>query len=406
MTSERQPGVLVLTSTYPRWPGDTEPAFVQQLAHGLAASGWRVRVLTPHCVGSLGTESEGSVEVHRYRYWFTGHETLTGAGGIMSRLRQRPFTALLVLPLLLGTFVALCRSLRSGAFDVVHAHWLVPQGILAILATALCRRPAARVLCTAHGGDVFALRGRLCEACRRWVVAHAAHVTAVSRYVHDELVREGADPARLSVASMGVDLRTRFSPVAGVTRDADLILFVGRLVEKKGVAHLIEAMGRLQNSFPAARLAIVGDGPERPRLERLVAASGLESTVRFLGARPQADLPALYSRAAIAVVPSIVDALGDQEGLGLVTIEAIGCGCAVVASDLPAIHDVIEHGVNGLLVRPRDAAALATALSALLRDPGLRARLTGDDVRTALCSRFDWVDVTRRYAAMMRQLRG
>ncbi|MBI4695867.1 MAG: glycosyltransferase [Gammaproteobacteria bacterium] len=397
--------MLALTTTYPRWTGDTEPAFVQNLAQGLAAAGCEVRVLTPSCPGALGYEREGAVEVCRYRYWLAGRETLTGAGGIVSRLRRHPLSGLLVPPLLLATLLAAWRHAASQRATVVHAHWLIPQGVLAIVAAKLSgRRP--RVLATAHGGDVFALRGRLFDRVRRWVVAHADHVTAVSRYVREELIRQGADGSRISVASMGVDLRDRFRPAAGVARDPGRVIFVGRLVEKKGVAVLVEAMDRLRASRADAHLIVVGDGPERSMLERLVAERGLAGGVSFLGARPQAELPALYSSAAVAVVPSIVDALGDQEGLGLVSIEAMGCGCAVVASDLPAIRDAVSDGVNGLLVPPRDPDALATAIAALLGDGGLRERVSGEHVRLALVERFDWQNVARHYAAVIRELDG
>jgi len=390
--------ILVLASTYPASAGDATPGFVHELSRRLVGLGHEVDVITPHLPGSARGELLDGVRVSRFRYCPDRFEGLVGSGGIVSRLRQRPLRLLLVPLFLLAYLFAIEGALRRRRYDVVHAHWLIPQGLLAALLLPRRRLP---FVCTAHGGDLFALQARGFRWLRRLVGARAACVAVVSRYMRDVLEREGPAGARIEVASMGVDLESRFVPVAGVEREPQRLVFVGRLVEKKGVTVLLDAFARLRATHPGTRLDIVGDGPERAGLERQVASLAIGEWVEFLGARPQAELPALYSRAAIAVVPSIVDRVGDQEGLGLVTLEAIGCGCAVVASDLAAIRDVIDDGETGLLARAGDAADFAAKLRRLLDDDALRARL-GESARTRLLG-YDWREVAARYAGLLAQ---
>ncbi len=390
--------ILVLASTYPVKAGDATPGFVHELSRRLVGLGHEVDVITPHLPGSAVAELMDGVRVSRFRYGPDPFEDLVGSGGIVSRLRQRPLRLLLVPLFLLAYLLAIAGALKRDSYDVVHAHWIIPQGLLAALLLPRRRTP---FVCTAHGGDLFALKARGFRWLRRFITARAACVTVVSHYMREVLEREGLPGGRIEVASMGVDLESRFVPVAGVAREPQRLVFVGRLVEKKGVAVLLDAFARLRATHPASRLTIVGDGPERGALEQQAAASGLGGAVEFAGARAQHELPALYSAASIAVVPSIVDRIGDQEGLGLVTLEAIGCGCAVVASDLPAIRDVIVDGETGLLARSGDATDFATKLCRLLDDNALRERL-GESARARLL-RYDWREVTARYADLLAQ---
>jgi glycosyltransferase involved in cell wall biosynthesis len=167
---------------------------------------------------------------------------------------------------------------------------------------------------------------------------------------------------------MGTDLRNLFTPPpASATRDTRHLVFVGRLVEKKGVRYLLDALASLADAYPDLRLTIAGDGPLRRELERRAVDLGIAERVAFLGGVAQASLPELYRRATLAVFPFVVAADGDQEGFGLVIIEAMGCGCPVIANDLAAVHQSIDAGVTGVLAPPGDVAALAAAIAGSLR---------------------------------------
>jgi len=291
--------------------------------------------------------------------------------------------------------------LRRQRFGLIHAHWLVPQGLVAVVARRMAG-VALPLVTTSHGADLFALRGRAFDAMRRLVVNESAQVSVVSTAMRDRLIGGGAEADKIQVIPMGADLQARFTLDARVVRNKHELLFVGRLVEKKGVRVLIEALPDVLRAHPAARVTLVGDGPLAPELRALAARLGVSGHCRFLGMIPQAQLPDLYRRATLLAAPFVVAASGDQEGLGLVQAEAAGCGCPVIAGDVPAVHDAIVHGESGLLVPPGDAQALAAAIRRLLDDHKLRERLARN-ARQHCMAAFDWESVAARYGDLLTE---
>jgi glycosyltransferase involved in cell wall biosynthesis len=209
----------------------------------------------------------------------------------------------------------------------------------------------------------------------------------------------GCNPGNITVQSMGVDLENRFIPAAGSGKTRDLV-FVGRLVEKKGVTTLIESLQFLQADFPTLKITIIGDGPERPALEQKARELGVDRQVDFTGSVPNERVPEYYQSARIAVVPSVVAADGDQEGLGLVAVEALGCGCATIVSDLPALRDVVTDGENGLVFRSGNAQDLARNIKRLLNDAALYTHLV-DNGRHSVVEKFNWQVVGASYTSVM-----
>ena len=399
-----RPRLLVLTSTFPRWEGDTEPRFVEALSYKLTNS-FDVVVLAPHCKGALRREtitSKGrSIEVRRYRYCPAVMETLAYDGGMLFRARRNPLRLLLLPLFLLAQALAALRLHREYGFDAVHAHWMVPQGFVAVTLRVLARR-FPPVLVTSHGGDLYGLRGPVFERLKRWILSRADAVTVVSNAMRDYCEEHSLAPGKIIVQSMGVDLERVFTPGDTVnTRDG--LVFVGRLVEKKGVEYLIEAMALLLSKYPQLMLTVVGHGPLRESLTALALTRGVSDRVRFLGSVPNEEVPDHLRAAAIFVMPSVVAASGDQEGLGLVAVEAQGCGCAVVATDLPAVRDTVIDGETGLMARPEDAADLANKIAVLLDDDVLRKSLAKSGQQHAL-DKFDWTAVGSEYSKIIGDL--
>ena len=394
-----RPRLLVLASTFPRWEGDTEPRFVETLCYELADS-FDVVVLVPHCKGALQREtltSKGrSIEVRRFRYCPAALETLAYNGGMLFRVRRNPLL-LFVLPLfLLAQALAAIRLHREYEFDAVHAHWIVPQGFVAAILSTLTRR-FPPVLITSHGGDLYALRGPVFERLKRWILTRADAVTVVSRAMRDYCEERSLAPGKIVVQSMGVDLEGIFTP-GDTANTRDGLIFVGRLVEKKGVKYLIEAMAILRSKYPQLNLVVIGDGPLRESLAALAQTRGVSDRVCFVGSVRNEEVPGYLRDAAISIMPSC-----DQEGLGLVVVEAQGCGCAVIASDLPAVRDTVIDGQTGLVVRPADVADLAEKIAMLLDDDALRRTLTNSGRIHAL-ENFNWTSVGSVYTRIIRDL--
>jgi glycosyltransferase involved in cell wall biosynthesis len=282
---------------------------------------------------------------------------------------------------------------------VIHAHWIIPQGLVAALA-GLRDVP---MLCTSHGGDLRSLRASYLQRLKAWVLRSCRYVTVVSDSMVP-LVRALSADCPVEVIPMGTDLSGLFTPPdVSAARDARHLAFVGRLVEKKGVRYLLDAFATLLETYPDLRLTIAGDGPLRRDLERQSTELGIATHVEFLGGVPHAALPELYRRATLAVFPFVVAADGDQEGFGLVIVEAMGCGCPVVANDLPAVRQSIEPGVTGVLAAPGDAAALAAAIASALDNPAQRSKRASAAL-ASVRERFDWPLIAARYRRVIGAL--
>lgn len=385
--------LLVLSSTYPRWRGDHEPGFVHELSRRLTKD-FDVIVICPHAPGAASRELLDGVDVRRYRYAPAALETLVQNGGIVNNLARSRWKWLLVPGFLIAQAVVTWRCLRRDRPDAVHGHWLIPQGLLlAMLSLLMPRMPP--FLLTSHGADLFSLRGFLADRARHWVTGRASAITVVGSAMQQQLLRTGVDPAKVSVQPMGVDLQERFTP-ADVPRSPDELLFVGRLVEKKGLRHLLDALPLVRSWRPSVFLTIVGFGPEEPQLRLQVERLGLQAHVRFVGAVAQDELPMLYRRAAVFVAPFVEARSGDQEGLGLVVLEAAACACPVVMSSLPSNPTLLSAFPEFQATPPGDPQALADAIRRQLERPELPPR-------DALMQ-FDWQARALSYASLINEI--
>ena len=298
---------------------------------------------------------------------------------------------------LTGSSPVLTEALRRLGPDVVHAHfggdgWLVGR------AAAACGAP---LVITVHGHDVtrqpltpgplgLRYRRNLRAAFRR-----AAVILAVSEPIRERAIALGAEPAKVRVHHTGIPIPAAFP---GGPKRWD-VAFVGRLVEKKGTAYLLEAVRQLG---PGWSLKIVGDGPLRAALEATAAGIGDGTQIEFVGTLGRKDLAAAYAESSIVVFPSVPAASGDQDGLCVALLEAMCVGSAVISSRMPGADIAIEDGVSGMLVPPGDVAALAAAMAKLLEDPGLR-----DQFGAAARARADTFSVQAigaKYRELLQQI--
>ena len=220
--------------------------------------------------------------------------------------------------------------------------------------------------------------------------------------MRERLAALGVPAAHIHVLPMGVDLSERFTPDPAVQRSTREILFVGRLVEKKGLRHLVDAMPLVLERVPDAFLTIAGFGPEEAALRQQVHALGLAAKVRFLGAVAQTRLPALYRRAALFVAPFVQAESGDQEGLPVALMEAVACGCPVVAGDVAGIEDLLGRMKPYICVDARNAEMLASCICSRLIDSST-AGLHAQAVLEEASRRVDWNRIAAGYARLIAQ---
>nr|WP_255705802.1 MULTISPECIES: glycosyltransferase family 4 protein [unclassified Ectothiorhodospira] len=359
---------------------------------------FEVHVLAPHASGAAKREEMAGLTIHRFQYAPERWQTLTYEGGILARLRQNRWRAALVPVFLVAEALAIRRLLKRHDFAAIHSHWIIPQTLALRLGTlGLTHTPPT--LCISHGGDLFGLQGRVMRELKRWALHRCSAITVVSQAMVPEAKRL-APHMKPQVIPMGTCLSMQFTPDSDTAREPGMVLFVGRLVEKKGVKHLLEAAAQLLPQHPNLHLYVAGKGPDETALKERARQVDLAGHVTFLGGMPQARLPELYRRASVTIVPSVVAEGGDQEGFGLVIVEAMGCGCPVIVSDLPAIEDILSHEDMALRVPPGDVDALAKALDRTLNDP-LAAGQRAEKALVHVRRRFGWESIGERYLALL-----
>lgn len=382
--------LLVTGSTFPRWKGDTEPRFVLDLSEALTKY-YDVTALVPAAPGAKKEEIMNGVKVIRYHY-FPIHkwETLCYPGAIVPRIKEKKVRVLLVPFLFISLYAHLFKLLPQ--FDVVHAHWIIPQGIV----QSYFKKP---YIVTGHGGDVTSLNKGLLRKLKVRCLKHAGYITVVSQHLKSEVLKL-YDTKNIDIISMGCKTEN-FGKQYAVTNyfqqnEKKVILFVGRLAEKKGVTYLIEAMKNID-----AKLVIVGDGPLKESLESQAKKQG--DKITFLGAKTHKELKTIYASADIFVAPSVTAKDGDQEGFGLVMLEAMASGLPIVASNSGGISDLIHHDINGLLVKEKDVAGIAENVNKLIKDHDLYDRIASETQKTV--GKYDYKVIAERYAKIMDGLK-
>jgi glycosyltransferase involved in cell wall biosynthesis len=279
------------------------------------------------------------------------------------------------------------RALAATHPSLVHAHF----GTNAPPAALIAWRLGIPLVITYHGVDITSVPRSAAQRRRREEMFRAAdRVLAVSRFIAGALREQGCPAEKIVVHYIGVD--TEFFSPSDRQRAASQVLFVARLVPKKGLIHLIHAMQRVQERVPGAELLVAGDGPLRAELEKEAATRGVRAT--FLGVQSPAQVRELMRGATILCGPGVVASSGDAEGLGIIFLEAQAVGLPVIASTSGGISEGIVDGETGLLHTPGDEATLANHLVALLTDAERRRRM-GEAGRAHMLRNFDLRRQTR-----------
>jgi glycosyltransferase involved in cell wall biosynthesis len=390
--------LLILTSTFPRWKNDTDPPFVFELAKRLTDS-FNITVLTPNYPGALRKEIMAGITVHRFRYFLKRYEKLAGSEGILPTLKKNLFFYFVVPFFILAEFFALLKLIKKIDPDVIHAHWILPQGFVTTLAHKITGVP---YVVTTHGGDIYGLQGKFASSLKRFALRNAETVTVVSKDIQKTIKQEFGSEIQTKVIPMGVD-STLFSSARNNDKlrsqfniNSPFLLYAGRLSEKKGVKYLLEAMQQIIKQTPEAKLLIVGTGEEKKNLQQLSEKLGLKGHVTFTGALPNKDLPDYFASADIFIGPSIKVAGGDTEGFGLTFVEAGMSGCIVIGTDVGGISDIIQHGKTGFIVQQKDAEQIATTVNMILSKRGEWEHVK-TNARNSLCSKFDWSVIAEQY---------
>lgn len=397
--------ILTLTSSYPKFPGDTTAPFIESITKSLADRGHEITVVLP-ARRDLAPQALKGVVFRPYRYALgAGFAQFGYAESLRADVKLKKMAGLVApLAVVSGAARVWAEVIRT-AFDVVHAHWAVPNGTMALPAVFWSGRP---LVVSLHGSDVFLSEKRvLFRQAARLAFRRADAVTACSEDLA-ERSRALGSPPRLETIPYGVDTdlfrpnpdaAARMRKKLSLTPEQPLILAVGRLVHKKGFDVLIDAVPRLLARHSNLRVVIGGRGDLERALSEQVARRGVESAVSLVGNIPREELPDYYAAASIVAVPSVRDPAGNVDGLPNVLLEAMASGAAVVASAVGGIPQALEDRLSGRLVGEKNPEALADAVSEILASREERRSL-GDAARRRARDAFSWSRVGERFEAL------
>lgn len=386
----------MIASSYPRHSGDYAVPWMREAVRQLVTAGHEVHVLAPSFRG-LQDHVIDDVPVHRFRYAPRKLEILTHEEGAPNKI-DRPWMQCLALPYLVAGVRAARRLARRESFDVIHCHWPFPHAPMAYAAAREC---GAAVVANCHGAELAIGRRKpwVARALKRWLtkadalVANSSHTAATMRELSG---REATVlPYGSTATSSGQRPKDR--------NDPPVLLLTGRLIQRKGVEFLIEAVPHILARHPA-RVIITGDGDRAPMIRQKIADLGLGDHVEMAGFVSQERLAELYRTSDIYVLPAVHDDRGDTEGLGVTTIEAFVNLVPVVATAVGGILDVVEDRVTGLLVPEKNPRGLADAIVELLEDPH-QAQELALAARERASEQFDWDRITEETVAVWEEAR-
>lgn len=373
--------VLFLVSSAPQFEGDSTAPFILNMAQDLCDLGYQIDILAPHASGIKCQEKIGDVSIYRFRYlWPECLETLCKGGSAMANLRHSPFRLLQIPFLLLGQIAACKRLLKENHYDIVHSHWLIPQGCIGAM---LAKKYGIPHIVSVHGGDIFSLKHPLFLRFKRYAIANSQAVIANSGYTKNSIeqllrgdkmllihiIPTGTTPL-VSVPKANSAVKTSFCP-----NGEKLIIFLGRIVEEKGLKYLLDALSTISQKTPT-KLIVVGEGAQRKELEEYVDSQNLTGSVIFQGGVPHKQIYDYLSIADVFVGPSVTMPNGGVEAQGNTFVEAMFAKVPVVASNIGGIPDAVIHGKTGLLVPEKSPEAIAEAVLRLFSDSYLAKELT------------------------------
>lgn len=393
--------LIVLATTFPRWANDKIPHFVKDFCLELSPGFKSVKAIVPHYKGAKTREKlNKNTTVKRFRYFFpAGYENIVYEGHAADKFSKSPVYLLKLLLFVVSQSFSLISSVFTGK-KIINAHWMIPQGFIAVMAGKASRTP---VVVTVHGGDVFKLRGKHMTRIKRFVLKHASAVV-VNSSATEKACRKIYPGRDYPIIPMGIDLK-RFKPANLPKPKAKLsVLFVGRLSQEKGVIYLLRAISEIPSKKRAGiTVTLVGDGPEKENLAEFIQKNNLTDVVRMAGWIDNDKLPEFYNSSDIFVGPSIVDEQGWEEAFGLVFAEAAACGLPVIATKTGGIFDIVKDGETGFLVDDKDSSAIAGKILKMYDDRAELKRMSKAAV-AHINDSFSWQNTVSEYKKILNSL--
>lgn len=398
-----KPKVLVLTSSYPKFKGDVNGNFVFELVTRLKCD-FEIFVVAPGFNGSLKFEIIDGINIYRYKQFFLNNIELAYGSDILEKIKSN-YLYLLVVPFFLfSQFQSIRKIVKKNNIKVIHAHWLIPQGLIAVLYKTFFNK-RIKILTTIHGADINSIGnfiGKHFKRFIRFIFCNIDELTVVSNALKEKAIHLGYDK-QIYVYPMGVDTKM-FSPerkdqsvkiknkISGL-----FLLFVGGLIERKGIRFLILAMPEVVKKFSDMILIVIGDGNLKDEMIKLAKTLNVDKNIHFLGAVPHDELPPYFATADLFILPSF------SEGFGLVIIEAMSCKTLAITSNLEEIHDIIIENETGLFFKKITKDTISVKIISVLQNIEKYENIK-EKGRDHVIEYFDWNIVSNNYFSLLSSL--
>ncbi|MEA3494953.1 MAG: glycosyltransferase family 4 protein [Bacteroidota bacterium] len=402
MTKEKEK-ILILTSSFPAKKNSFRGGgnFVYDLATFLSKD-YSIIVLTPLLNNTLRKEKFDEINI--YRFAFLPFKSLYKyfSNGILSAFKENSFLKLLLPLFLICQLFALKKVLKKEKnIRLIHTHWLIPQGFIASLHKNIFNKKI-KILSTSHGSDILSFNSGIGLKMKKYALKNIDELTVVSNYLKEKIL-ETVFKNPIHVYPMGLKTNDFLHQKADIEIkkkydiNGELLLFIGRLTEVKGLKYLLKAMPEIINNHPNIKLLIVGDGVLKNRLIAQVSELNIKENIVFCGQLDHHELPKYYATSDIFIGPSL------SEGFGLTFAEAACSGTIVVASSLPSIKDIIINEKTGFLVKPKSHKDISdTVLKILSSENDLTA--IKKNASEHVIKNFDWGKVAKNYNSLYSKL--
>lgn len=404
--------VLYIATAFPRFEGDIITPWLLEAVKRLRAKGIDARVFTSSYKG-LKSQQISGIPVYRFRYFFKKWESLTHEETAVDRVKKGFLNKLTVIPYMLCGTMSIAIHCLKNKYDIIHTHWPLPHAVFGYVASKTSR---AKHILYFHGVELMWVRKELpiLKPFLRWAIKSADAVMCNSTHTANRI--KEIYNREINIIPSGQSAKPDIEPIKLTAKPSKEknILYVGRLVERKGVKYLIQAFAKISNEIEniettdytdserksvksvksvVTRLSIVGNGPEMDALKKLAEELKVNDKIDFLGKVSAQELDQCYQNADVFVLPAVIDAKGDTEGLGVVLIEALTYKLPVIATSVGGIVDIIKDNETGVLVPEKDADALAHALLKVLKDDKY-AKTLGERGYQFVNEKYNWNTIT------------
>jgi len=394
---ESKISIYSLTTSYAESSTSERSHFVHILNTELTKLGIKVKTITPHITGSLKKETKDRVFIKRFRYLPEKYQI--NLLSIPEAVKTKTGIIKVILMTMNFFIFAFMECLKERP-DIFQGHWAFPSGYFAVIFSVIFRKKS---IITIHGSDITLLnRFKFIRKSVVHSLNNSSLVIANSKYVKDGLINLGVRNNKIIIIRVPPDFIEHDQSVEELkkfkrnfTEDSSkIILFVGRLVEVKGVEYMIKSLPEIQNQN--IHLVIVGDGVLMENLQNLSKTLNLESKITFFGRANRKELGLLYGISDVLVCPSIIYPKGANDACPLVVPEAMEFGIPVIACTM------ITDEVDGLLVNERDPQDIAKAIIKILSNEELKRRIIENSKETV--KEFQPEKIAQKYYEVFQRI--